>query len=109
MSEEKVPSCCDCSKKRIQAMNEGRPHNKELVEFNFKFIPPKEIGTKRSAFPKVEISPKVPGKVQDWQIVLQDFMGRLTWGLSIDPIIFARIKLCKVINNLLDLSGVQPA
>lgn len=109
MSEEEFRVAAIALKKEVQAMNEGRPHNKESVEFHFRFIPPKEIGAKRSTvIPKIEISSKIPGRVQDWQIVLQDSWDGSLGGFAVDPIIFARIKLCNVINGLLDLSGVQP-
>jgi hypothetical protein len=77
---------------------------------HFRIIRPKGFGTKRhSAFPKVEISAEVPGKVEDWQIVIQDSWDGLTLGIySVDPVRTARMQLCKAINGFLELSGVVP-
>jgi hypothetical protein len=92
-----------------QAAQEGRPHDKRhLLDGQFKLALSKQTGAKRSStVPKVEISKEIPGKVEDWQIVLQDYFRPYSWG-SPDPVIGARGVLCTVINRLLDISGVEP-
>ena len=54
----------------------------------------------------VNVSDQVPGRGEDWRIVLEDFAATSISGL--DPVLVGRSVLSKVINRWLDITGVRP-